>query len=201
MGRWAKKIGKCTYEEHSKHSKVPFECFECSLPGPIEEKNETHGQLLNVIEDISSDLPISAEDIYSHLSYEDINDWDAGNITVHNLRALADSVLQRKMIDQGEVPSHYTKIALCDCCGPIWFWFSGKIQGCPWCWNRKNDRPIPRAEKVHCKDCKHFNRQDHPNLGNCGKGEIEDTSGLWDEDKRSCSKWLPLPEGNIKHGE
>ena len=42
---------------------------------------------------------------------------------------------------------------------------------------------------VHCGDCTHFERIDHPHLGHCAEGEREAIAGLWDTDQRSCSQW------------
>lgn len=40
-----------------------------------------------------------------------------------------------------------------------------------------------------CSSCKHFSRiSDHPHLGHCAAGEVEEISGLWDTDRRTCAQ-------------
>jgi len=99
--------------------------------------------------------------------------------------------MQRRERDQGKHPAHYTEQATCKHCGPIWLWFSGEVLGCPWCWNRAANKPIPRPCSVHCGDCIHFERIDHPHLGHCAKGKPEAIAGLWDTDRRYCECFLP----------
>lgn len=125
---------------------------------------------------------------------EDVDDWRKGAITGDTLAAFARSLAQRREVDQGKSPVHYTEHATCQHCGPIWLWFAGEVLGCPWCWNRVADSPIPRPCFVHCGDCIHFKRIDHPHLGHCGKGEPEAIAGLWDTDRRYCQRFLPRPK-------
>jgi len=97
-------------------------------------------------------------------------------------------------MDRGKRPSDYTAHATCRHCGPIWLWFSGAVPDCPWCWNRAAGRPIPRPVSVHCGDCIHFERIDHPHLGHCAKGEPEAITGMCNMDRRSCERFLPRSE-------
>jgi hypothetical protein len=62
------------------------------------------------------------------------------------MRAIVDSLVQRHEMDSGQVPEHYTEVAHCKGCGPVWLWFAGDVLGCPWCWNRANGHPIPRPK-------------------------------------------------------
>ena len=59
------------------------------------------------------------------------------------LQTLAYSIHTQRMIDRGEVPSDYKYIALCRGCGPVWLWYKGKLEGCPWCWNRLRGKTVP----------------------------------------------------------
>lgn len=45
--------------------------------------------------------------------------------------------------------------------------------------------------KVHCGDCVHFQRTEHPHLGHCARGEPEAPAGLWDTDSRTCKQHEP----------
>ena len=51
-------------------------------------------------------------------------------------------------IRRGEVPLHYTATTECTHCGPVPI-FPGlplKVDGCVWCLNRVDGRPMPRAK-------------------------------------------------------
>jgi hypothetical protein len=101
---------------------------------------------------------------------------------------------------KGQRPDHYTQKVLCDGCGPVWLWEGspGRVLG----HNRGVGRPIPRP-LVTCGTCRHFRRIDHPHLGHCAEGEPEAIAGLWDTDRRGCSRWLPLEQntGDEVHGD
>lgn len=43
-----------------------------------------------------------------------------------------------------------------------------------------------------CGECSYFQRIDHPNLGHCAKGQPEAIAGLWDTDRRKCSRWQSI---------
>ncbi|MBS0194778.1 MAG: hypothetical protein JSR34_11080 [Proteobacteria bacterium] len=57
----------------------------------------------------------------------------------HSLRVRAERWL-------GHVPVGWTLPSLCRGCGPVWLWLGAPsiVLACPWCWNRKDGRPIPR---------------------------------------------------------
>ena len=96
---------------------------------------------------ITSGLPITTQDELSKLAPTDIQyikDWHKSNLSTEPLTGLARSLAQRKEMNQGNVPSHYTNQAICNQCGPVWLWFSGEVSGCPWCWNRVAGRATPR---------------------------------------------------------
>ena len=47
--------------------------------------------------------------------------------------------------DAGVVPAAYTTAAHCEGCGLVWLWPGAeRVQACPWCWNRRQGRSIPR---------------------------------------------------------
>ncbi len=121
-------------------------------------------------------------------------DWRQGAIGSDTLTAFACLLARRREMDRGKRPSDYTAHATCRHCGPIWLWFSGAVPDCPWCWNRAAGRPIPRPVSVHCGDCIHFERIDHPHLGHCAKGEPEAITGMCNMDRRSCERFLPRSE-------
>lgn len=58
--------------------------------------------------------------------------------------------------------------------------------------HRSEEVPPPRlsvASPVTCGTCMHFQRNDHPHLGRCATGEPENPAGLWDTDRRHCTRW------------
>ena len=152
---------------------------------------EKQPKLMEALTNICKALPIEATEVYEALSAQDIEDWEDASIDENTLAAFADALVQRRTMAEGKRPAHYTKRANCKLCGSVWLWSAGDVLGCPWCWNRINDKPIPRPHNVHCGDCVHFKRISHPNLGHCAKGEPEAAVGLWDTDRRSCSRFLP----------
>ena len=152
---------------------------------------ESKSKLLEALANICKEISINPIEVYEALSDEDIEDWEDATIDENTLAAFANALIQRQTMAKGKRPAHYTKQANCKSCGPVWLWSSDEVLGCPWCWNRINDKPIPRPHNVHCGDCVHFKRISHPNLGHCAKGEPEAAVGLWDTDRRSCNRFLP----------
>lgn len=160
---------------------------------------ETDSRLLEALADACRDLPITPVEVREALAPEDIEDWRHGEIGGDTFSAFARALVQRRAMDDGRRPDHYTERATCRHCGPIWLWFAGEVLGCPWCWNRVAGRPIPRPQSVRCGECIHFQRTDHRYLGHCAKGEPEAIAGLWDTDRRYCERFLPRP-GLINNG-
>ncbi len=105
-------------------------------------KSEQHS-LTEVLGVAVSNLPISSGEVIEALAPEDIEDWHKGFLTIETLQAFAGSLSQQRQMAQGIVPDHYTERAICKGCGPVWLWFSGVVDGCPWCWNKVPGRPIP----------------------------------------------------------
>lgn len=150
---------------------------------------EADSRLLETLSEVTSGLSISPLEVRDALSADDIEDLRKGVISTDTLSAFARALVQRREMERGIVPPHYTEHATCKHCGPVWLWFSGELQGCPWCWNREEGYPIPRPVPIRCNDCCHYQRTDHPHLGHCGKGEQEDIAGLWDTDWRYCGSY------------
>jgi len=158
------------------------------------DSEEGDSRLLEDLAGACRGLDITPAEVQEALAAEDIEDWGKGAIRSDTLATLARSLAQRREMDQGKRPAYSTEHATCRHCGPVWLWFSGEVLGCPWCWNRATDKPIPRPVCVHCGDCMHFERLDHPQLGHCAKGEPEAIAGLWDTDQRYCERLVPEPK-------
>ncbi len=113
------------------------------------------------------------------------------DMSTDETEALARLIDLRNQRNAGIRPTLYNKPAFCRCCGPVWLWFSGDVLGCPWCWNRVANRPIPRPSSIQCRNCIHFKRIDHPHLGHCKQGQPENIAGLWDDDRHMCDQFTP----------
>ncbi|TQE99623.1 MAG: hypothetical protein FKY71_07700 [Spiribacter salinus] len=198
---WRETLGVAEAAGES-HAHNPQNAQKTAMPGNSADSadsasaddEEAASRLLEALTDACRDLPITPAVVRDALAPEDIEDWRNGKITRDTLAAFARSMVQRREMDRGKRPAHYTEQATCKHCGPIWLWFPGEVLGCPWCWNRVADRPIPRPHAARCQDCTHFQCTDHPHLGHCAKGEPEAIAGLWDTDRRYCERFLPRPE-------
>lgn len=163
------------------------------------KEQEADSQLRDAVADACDGLDISADNVFHALADVDKAEWRTGHISPENLRAFAKSLVDRRTMDEGLRPVHYNKHAECLHCGPIWLWIEKKVLGCPWCWNRKAGRPIPRPVPVKCEDCANFKPAPHPYLGHCASGEPEPPAGLWKTDARWCSRFLLSPGASRQH--
>jgi len=154
---------------------------------------EVNSKLLEALATACDGLTITPKEVKDSLATEDVKAWRNGEISINSLTAFAQALEQHRAMNQGKRPASFTHHATCKHCGPIWLWFSGDVLGCPWCWNRVSNRPIPRPCDVYCSNCKHFKRTDSPHLGHCTKGEPEAIAGLWDTEQRHCKWYLPKP--------
>lgn len=189
--RWAE-----TADTHnSQNTQKPTERADCAdiADSAFRKSEQENSKLLEALADASRSLDITPVEVKEALSREDIDDWRKGKISAEMLVAFARTLTHRRQMDKGERPDHFTEQAYCQHCGPIWLWTAGQFQGCPWCWNRTTNRPIPRPHSVRCSDCAHFENIDHPHLGHCTAHETENLAGLWDTDWRYCERYLPSP--------
>jgi len=165
-----------SYTHNTQKSIEPGNCAYCANSAYRSAEAES-SKLLEALADTCRGLDITPVEVKVALAPEDIEEWHKGAVSNDTLATFARSLVQRREMDRGKRPAHYTEPATCKHCGPIWLWFSGEVPGCPWCWNRAADKPIPRPGSVHCGDCIHFERIDHPHLGHCAKGEPEAVAG------------------------
>ncbi len=101
-------------------------------------------RVLDALANSCQGLTITPEEVLDALVTEDIEDWRKGRVSIETLGAFAKSLTQRREMNQGKRPAHYTERATCKHCGPVWLWLSGEVRSCPWCRNRIAGRPIPR---------------------------------------------------------
>lgn len=115
------------------------------------------------------------------------------------LRAYALALFATAEREAGRIPPGWDNLAHCTHCGPVWYWMQGRLAGCPWCWNRRALKPIPRPP-VRCGDCRHFIRDPiNPaeGGGDCGAGvEYRGGSGPWPNVTRRCALFRPLGDGD-----
>ena len=73
-------------------------------------------------------------------------DWEEVSSDPAKLKAFAELVLIMDMRRRGIVPEHYTATTECVGCGkvPIFEGVPQQVTGCPWCFNRLMNLPIPR---------------------------------------------------------
>lgn len=179
------------YTHNTQNTQNPTETVNCAdiADSAYRDSKNDSSKLLEALSDACQGIDITSTEVKEALASEDIKDWRNGEVSNNTFTAFARSLVQRREMDHGKRPAHYTVQATCKHCGPVWLWFSGEVLGCPWCWNRVADRPIPRPCSVRCGDCIHFERIDHPHLGHCAKGEPEAIAGLWDTDRRYCERF------------
>lgn len=148
-------------------------------------------EIMAVLREACADTIITPSEVFERLGSEAVSDWAAGAIESEALEAFARSLDGVAAIERGERPAHYTHEATCHHCGPVWLWTAGSFEGCPWCRNRLEGKPIPRPHAVRCADCQHFERTAHARLGHCIAGQPEPPAGLWDTTVRDCHYFLP----------
>jgi hypothetical protein len=68
-----------------------------------------------------------------------------GELTECELPIASDMVAIMEMREKGLAPDHYTSTTTCKHCGPVPIWEGCplEVNGCPWCFNRRKNQPIP----------------------------------------------------------
>ena len=155
--------------------------------------NKNVPPLMEMLSEVCVGLTITPSDLKAALDDDALSGFANGDISNDVIKVFAKSLIQRHKMDKGVRPHNYNIVAKCKGCGPVWLWISGNVEGCPWCFNRATDKPIPRPHEIRCGDCLNFKRIPHPHLGHCTKGKPESIAGRWDDDEHMCDRFYPIP--------
>ncbi len=143
---WREVLGveKSVEPTYSHNSHNTHKTFEPSNSAHCADSANASAILMETLSSVCHNLDITPTEVLDVLAPEDIKDWHNGDIKTETLTAFSRSLIQRREMNQGRVPTHFTERAICKLCGPVWLWFNGELDGCPWCWNRVVGQPIPR---------------------------------------------------------
>lgn len=74
------------------------------------------------------------------------SDWEEVADDPGKLKAFYELLVIGEMREKGIAPDHYTATSTCRRCGPVPIFegLPGKVNGCPWCFNRVKGLPMPR---------------------------------------------------------
>ncbi len=125
-------------EFSDKQIKVRVEGTEIALSSP---KGALTPCLVSRIKEEKAALLVSLEKIREKAG----EDWEKIVNDPAQLKSFADLLAISEMRERGIVPDHYKAETECKHCGPVPIFedMPGKVQGCPWCFNRIKGLPIP----------------------------------------------------------
>ncbi len=105
--------------------------------------------------DSSSEKPIAPPDKTAKTPFVSFgSEWSEllenknGELTEREIPTAEDMVAITEMREKGIVPDHYTATTECSGCGkvPIFEGSPEKVNGCPWCFNRIKELPVPNPQ-------------------------------------------------------
>lgn len=171
-----------------------FQTLPTATPATIaNELNIKCSRVANVtrVTDSNNDYDLYGLSI-TYLSKLAGDDWPTMMNDPYKLRAFAKLVSKRLEREKGIRPANYTKKAKCSHCGDIWIFENSteNIINCPWCYNRRDGKLIPRPYEVACSDCQHFikNQYTSSGVGECIKGVNK--TACFAFSKRRCNFYL-----------
>ncbi len=91
---------------------------------------------------------IECQDLIQALAAEDIDALGQMANPLPFLQSFALALSSIRWRKSGIAPPGWTHIGHCERCGPVYLWAAIQVAGCPWCWNRRHDLPIPRPLDV-----------------------------------------------------
>ena len=107
----------------------------------VSPKNALTPDLVTRIKKDKSELLDSLQSIQEKAG----KDWREVSRSPESLKAFANMMAIEDMRLNGVAPDHYTSTTTCKHCGPVPIWDGcpPDVHGCPWCFNRHQDLPIP----------------------------------------------------------
>ena len=84
----------------------------------MKSPEQENSKLLEALADACRGLSITPADVKLALAAEDIDEWRKGAISAETMATFARALVQRREMDQGKRPAHYTEQATCKHCGP-----------------------------------------------------------------------------------
>ncbi len=105
-----------------------------------------------------SDLDLEPADLLAAMTEDEIEDIGTDELPLFVLDDIAAAVAATRARAAGKVPEGWTTVSTCAGCGPVWLWRGApeSVQACPWCHERHQGRPVPKARPVACATCERF---------------------------------------------
>ena len=107
------------------------------------DKNGCNFAAQNLANSFNSKYGISLQTLKEFLG----DDWDDYKSNPSSLELWANLLFKNRLISQGVVPDNFTAITHCNSCGDVYvpptLVSEDSVLGCPWCWNRMEELPIP----------------------------------------------------------
>ena len=112
-------------------------------PEAVALLSSAEGDALHALLDLAIDEGLPGGTV-AVLSIKDLR--ACANLPRAALRAFLRVLARSQRMAAGAVPEGWTHAADCAGCGPVLLWRGApsSVIACPWCWQRKAGRPIPR---------------------------------------------------------
>ncbi len=129
----------------SQSSSAPTDKTPSGTETPVRSSKSTKSPLLEV-KDPRPTRSELREDTGSEWS--ELLENKNGELAEHEIPVAAEMVAITEMREKGIVPDHYTATTECSGCGkvPIFEGSPEKVNGCPWCFNRIKELPVPNPQ-------------------------------------------------------
>ena len=147
---WREVLGASAVAEYAPtHNPHITRNMPSNASSAVNADSAEHQALRELLANVVDGEQITPDDVHGVLTPEELSQCYCSAISAAELSAIAESIVQRKAMYLGKIPAHYTEVAFCKGCGPVWLWFSGEVVGCPWCWNRAAGYPVPLHILAH----------------------------------------------------
>lgn len=139
-------LDKASSCERSEKSEISPQSKAGSIGREISEKSEISPSVLQAAKKACRSLSgcITPKRLLACLDDEDLVYVHSIADPVSFLTSMATALVWGDYRRAGIAPPDWTSPATCDRCGPVYLWAPIHVSGCPWCWNRLHQLPIPR---------------------------------------------------------